>query len=106
MGEVCLGVIVTGQMTGVEEKLQAAEAALQGAEPDDKTRNLIGHIAASRACWRRSEPGGHHHCPVAPRSGVSAPRQPGCPHCHLWKLGIAYHLQGDRAAAAGPIAKP
>ena len=41
--------LVTGQTTGVEEKLQAAEAALQGAEPDDKTRDLIGQIAAARA---------------------------------------------------------
>ena len=30
--------LVTGQTTGVEEKLQAAEAALRGAEPDDRTR--------------------------------------------------------------------
>src|SRR6266487_4393652 len=38
---------MTGHLTGVEEKLQAAEAALQGVEPeDDKTRNLVGHIAA------------------------------------------------------------
>jgi LuxR family transcriptional regulator, maltose regulon positive regulatory protein len=40
---------MTGQLTGVEEKLQAAEAALQGAGLDDRTRNLIGHIAAIRA---------------------------------------------------------
>ena len=45
--------LVGGQTTGVEEKLKAAEAALavalQGAEPDDKTRTLIGQIAAHRA---------------------------------------------------------
>jgi len=45
--------LVAGQTTGVEEKLQAAEAAiaavLQGAEPDNKTRDLIGQIATSRA---------------------------------------------------------
>lgn len=46
--------LVAGQMSGVEEKLQAAEAALataalQGAEPDDKTRDLTGQIAAARA---------------------------------------------------------
>ena len=41
--------LVSGQTTGVEEKLQAAEAALQGTEADDKTRNLIGQIAAARA---------------------------------------------------------
>ena len=45
--------LVGGQTIGVEEKLRAAEAALavalQGAEPDDKTRALIGQIAAHRA---------------------------------------------------------
>ena len=41
--------LFAGQVTGVEQKLHAAEAALQGAEPDDKTRDLIGHIAAIRA---------------------------------------------------------
>ena len=39
----------SGQTTGVEEKLQAAEGALQDAEPDDRTRDLIGRIAAVRA---------------------------------------------------------
>src|SRR5258708_35871278 len=41
--------LVNSQTTGVEEKLQAAEVALQGTEADDKTRNLIGQIAAARA---------------------------------------------------------
>ena len=44
--------LVTGQTTGVEEKLQAAEAALRAqrsAEADDKTRNLVGRIAAAKA---------------------------------------------------------
>ena len=36
-------------MTGVEQKVQAAEAALQGAERDNKTRDLIGRIASIRA---------------------------------------------------------
>ena len=38
-----------GRTTGVEEKLQAAEEALQNADLDDKTRDLIGQIAAVRA---------------------------------------------------------
>src|SRR5262249_28595914 len=40
---------MSNQLTGVEPKLQAAEAALRGAAPDAQTRNLIGHIAAIRA---------------------------------------------------------
>lgn len=46
--------LVIGQFTGVEEILQAIEAALAstsspGAGQDDKTRDLIGRIAAARA---------------------------------------------------------
>ncbi|TFE22719.1 LuxR C-terminal-related transcriptional regulator [Cohnella luojiensis] len=41
--------VIAGQPTSIEQKLQAAEAALQGTEPDDKTKDLIGLIAATRA---------------------------------------------------------
>ena len=36
--------LMAGRTTGVEEKLQAAEKAMQNADPDDKTRDLIGQI--------------------------------------------------------------
>jgi LuxR family maltose regulon positive regulatory protein len=46
--------LIIGQLNGVEEKLQATEAALAlaalpGIEPDETTRDLIGRIAAARA---------------------------------------------------------
>ncbi|MGM0879660.1 MAG: LuxR C-terminal-related transcriptional regulator [Bacillota bacterium] len=41
--------VIAGKPTGIEQKLQAAEAAMQGAGPDDKTRDLVGLIAATRA---------------------------------------------------------
>lgn len=41
--------LVGGQTSAVEGKLQAAEAALQGAGLDDTTRDLHGQIAAARA---------------------------------------------------------
>jgi LuxR family maltose regulon positive regulatory protein len=41
--------LLAGKLTSVEAKLQAAEAALQGVEQNDKTRNLLGYIAAGRA---------------------------------------------------------
>lgn len=47
--------LVTGQTTGVGEMLQAAENGLQDVEPDDKTRNLIGQIAAARATLALSQ---------------------------------------------------
>src|SRR5947208_5872696 len=41
--------MMTGQHTAVEQKLQAAEAALQGTEPDDRPQDLVGRIASMRA---------------------------------------------------------
>src|SRR5205823_2709604 len=41
--------LVSGQTTGVEEKLNAAESALHGTEADEKTRNFVGQIATARA---------------------------------------------------------
>src|SRR6185295_17413039 len=40
---------VTGQTTRIEPALKAAEAALEGAVQDDKTRDLVGRVAAIRA---------------------------------------------------------
>ena len=67
--------LMAGQTTGVEERLQAAEAVLQGVELNDQTRNLIGQIAAARAtlALTRYEVDGHADL-VAPRPGISASR--------------------------------
>jgi len=93
---------MTGHLTGVEEKLQAAEAALQGAEPDDKTRNLIGHIAAIRALVAAAE---NQVEPIIAQSRRALeylhPDNLAVRTATIWKLGIAYQLQGDRAAARG-----
>ena len=100
---------MTGQMTGVEEKLQSAEAALQGAEPvpsavegpDDKTRNLIGHIAAIRALLAAVQ---HQVETIIAQSRRALeylhPDNLPVRTATIWKMGIAYHLQGDRAAAS------
>jgi LuxR family transcriptional regulator, maltose regulon positive regulatory protein len=40
--------LMAGQSSGVEEKLQTAEKALQGVAPDEKTRDLIGQMACAR----------------------------------------------------------
>ncbi len=92
--------VVNGQTTGVEEKLQAAEAALQGAEPDDATRDLVGQIAAIRATLAitrydvetvlaQSRRALEYLHPNNLSSRVTA----------NWALGFAYQLQGDRARA-------
>jgi LuxR family maltose regulon positive regulatory protein len=92
---------MTGQLTGVEPKLQAAEAALQGAEPDDQTRNLVGHIAAIRALLAAAQ---------NQVETIIAQSRRALEYLHpdnlpvrtatIWKLGIAYQRQGDRAAAS------
>ncbi len=92
--------LVTGQTTGVEEKLQAAEAALQGTEPDDKTRDLIGQIAAARAtlALTRYQPEAmitQARCALEylhPDNLFSRSRA-------IWTMGFAYQVQGDRDAA-------
>jgi LuxR family maltose regulon positive regulatory protein len=97
--------LISGQTAGVEEKLQAAEAAAAEAapergEPDDRARNLIGLIAAARAtlALTRYDPEAmlaqsqralaylHPHT-LASRASAN------------WTLGHAHLLRGDRAAA-------
>ncbi|HZB10751.1 MAG TPA: hypothetical protein VE525_16730, partial [Rubrobacter sp.] len=93
--------LFVSQMTGVEEKLQAAEAALQGAAPDEKTRDLIGHIAAIRATLAVIQ---------QDVETIIAQSRRALEYLHLdnlpvrtattWTLGNAYQLRGDRAAAS------
>jgi LuxR family transcriptional regulator, maltose regulon positive regulatory protein len=92
---------MTGQTAGVEEKLQAAEKALQGTEQDDLARNTIGHIASIRAFLAATQ----HQVKT-----IIAQSQRALEYLHpdnlpvrtatIWKLGFAYQLQGDRAAAS------
>jgi LuxR family maltose regulon positive regulatory protein len=92
---------MTGQTTGVEEKLQAAEAALQGAEPDDKTRNLVGHIAAIRALLAATQNQVETIIAQSRRAlEYLHPDNLAVRTATIWKLGIAYQLQGERAAAS------
>lgn len=93
--------LFVGRLSRVEQKLQAAEEALHGAEPDDKTCDLVGHIAAIRATLAVTT-----HQPKV----IIAQSQRALAHLHpsnlpvrtatTWALGHAYHLQGDRAAAS------
>jgi ATP/maltotriose-dependent transcriptional regulator MalT len=92
--------LVTGQTTRAEQALRAAEAALQDAEPDDKTKDLVGRIAAIRATAAASQ---------NQVKTIIAQSRRALEYLHpdnlafrtstAWKLGFAYQLQGDRAAA-------
>lgn len=91
---------MSGQLTGVEPKLQAAEAALQGVEPDDKTRNLVGHIAAIRALLAAVQNQVETIIAQSRRAlEYLNPDNLAVRTATTWKLGWAYQLQGDRAAA-------
>jgi LuxR family maltose regulon positive regulatory protein len=97
---------MTGQPAGIEEKLQAAEAALQGRALDIQTRNLIGHIAAIRALLAAD----HYQVDTIiaqSRRALEYLRPDNLPvrTATTWKLGIAYQLQGDRAAASQAYAE-
>ncbi len=77
------------------ESYKRLKRALQGAELDDKTRDLIGHIACHTGhVGCHSASGRNHHCPVAPRPGVSAPRQPARSRCHYLEAGICLSSPG------------
>lgn len=104
--------LATGQNIGVEEKLQAAEAALQaaglieGGELDEaivmdaKTRDLIGRIADTRgtlAVGLRQL----GEIIIQSRRALAnlAPDNLTFRTSTTWKLGVAYEFQGERAAA-------
>jgi LuxR family transcriptional regulator, maltose regulon positive regulatory protein len=98
--------LVNGQTTGVEEKLQAAEAALAAtdalryAESDDKTRNLIGQIAAARAILALTQYQIEDMLAQSRRALEYLPSNSLISRSTAtWTLGYAYQLQGDRAAA-------
>ena len=96
--------LINGQTIGVGEKLQAAEAALaaglQGSEPDDNTRNLIGQIAAAKATLALTRYDVENMLAQSHRAlEYLHPSRLFTRATANWTLGYAYILQGDRAAA-------
>jgi len=92
---------LTGHQTDAEQKLQAAEAALQGTAQDERTRDMIGHIAAIRAMIAV----GHHQLETIVTQSHRAleylhPDNLTVRTIISWTLGLAYQLQGDRKAAS------
>ena len=93
--------LVTGRTTGVEEKLQAAETAMEGAEQDGNTRNLIGQIAAARATLALSRYDVETMMSQSRRALENLdPGNLPLRNIAIWTLGVAYHYQGDRARAS------
>src|SRR5688500_1132769 len=95
--------LINGQPAGVGEKLHAAEAALaaalQGAEPDDNTRNLIGKIAAATATLALTRYDVETMLAQSRRAlEYLHPNNLSTRASAYWTLWYAYALQGDRAA--------
>jgi LuxR family transcriptional regulator, maltose regulon positive regulatory protein len=98
--------LVNGQAVGVEEKLQAAEAILQRAEQDDKTRDLLGQIATARATLATNEYQIESMLLQSHRAlEYLYPRNLVFRTTAHWTLGVAYFLQGERAAAREALAE-
>jgi len=92
--------LTAGQATGVEEKLQAAEDALQGAELDDQTRDLIGQIAAARATLAGVSNEPDAVITQARRALEYLHPDSLSSRCRAnWTAGMAYLARGDRDAA-------
>ncbi len=93
--------MMTGQHTAVEQKLQAAEAALQDAKPDEETRDLVGRIASMRATLAVIQ---HDAETIIVQSRRALeylhPDNLTVRTATTWTLGYAHQLQGDRAAAS------
>jgi LuxR family maltose regulon positive regulatory protein len=94
------------QVAGVEEKLQAAEAALAGIPQDARTRDLVGHIASIRATVAVTQ---HDVATILAQSQRALdylhPRNLPVRTAARWSLAYAYHLLGDRATAGRAYAE-
>ena len=98
--------LIAGDMSGVEEKLDAAEAAIRGAEPNDEMRDLTGRVADMRGTIAV----GHRQAETILAQSRRALEYLGPDNLNFrtsstWKLGVAYELQGDRAAAGQAFAE-
>jgi len=96
--------LMSGQVTGVEEKLRAAEAALaattQGAGGDDEARDLVGQIASVRATLAVLRYDADAAILQVRRAlEYLGPDNPPARARAVWALGFAHQLRGDRAAA-------
>jgi len=90
----------SGQTSGVEEKLQAAEKALQGAEASLETRDILGSIASNRAtmAYTRYDP---ETAIIQAQRALEYLSPDNLPTRTLttFTLGVGYMQKGDRTAA-------
>lgn len=102
--------LVIGQTTGVQEKLDAAEAGLaailQAGEPDAKARLLIGRIAAARAVLALTRYDSETMLVQSRRAlEYLSPDRLSMRANANWTLGAAHLFRGERAAARRALAE-
>lgn len=92
--------LVVGKTSGVEEKLQAAEAILQTTELNAQSRDLLGQVACARAtlALTRYDPA---TMIIQARRALELLSPENLPFRFTanWALTTAYIFQGERAAA-------
>ncbi len=93
--------LFAGQIVDVEEKLQAAEAALVGDVLDAQSKDLIGHIASIRATVAVLQNQVETIITQSQRAlEYLHPDNLPVRTATTWSLGVAYQLQGERTAAS------
>ncbi len=103
--------LIIGQPMGVEEKLQATEAALAsaampGARLDDTTRDLIGRIAAARANLAQTQAQTETILVQARRAlEYLHPNNLSDRSMAIRSMGFAFYTQGDMTEAGQAYAK-
>ncbi|MFD3165203.1 LuxR C-terminal-related transcriptional regulator [Herpetosiphon sp. NSE202] len=92
--------LATGQVNGIEQRLQAAEQALAIHELSPKSQDLIGRIAAIRGTLALSQNDANTIIAQSEHALAHlAPDNLSFRTSTVWKLGYAYQLQGQRGAA-------
>ncbi|MCK5198840.1 MAG: hypothetical protein KAR21_10835, partial [Spirochaetales bacterium] len=89
-----------GQISGVEQNLRAAEAALEGVDSDEKSRDLTGRIATMRAILGVTQ----YNVETMKTQSLRAleylhPENLSSRTTSTWTLGQAYEQSGDHSAA-------
>ena len=92
--------VMTSQPTGVKQKLQAAEAAMEDSESDEKSQDLVGLVTPIRAALAINQQ--QVETVIVQSRRALEYLHPNNPFriTPTWLLGVAYQLQGDRAAAS------
>lgn len=98
--------LMVGELNGIEQKLFAAEAALKLLDPDQIDPDIVGHIASIKATLAVTR---NDADTIIAQSLIALehlhPDNLSVRAATSWTLGVAYQLQGNRAAASQAYAE-